>query len=129
MIHLCVVDFLVLELEIFKLLKKLFFLKLDVLCFYLHIHGIDLVNDVIMSFVPFSMFSTTSLFFEKALHLTHVLSITLDLSFKEVVEPSQRSLNHTSQQFPQKCLAWLLKNYLCGMVVHFPQLEVYVKHC
>jgi hypothetical protein len=85
--------------------------------------------DVILSFVPFSMFSTIFLFFEKVLHLTHVLSITLDLSFKEVVEPSQRYLNHPCQQFHQKCLAWLLKNYLCEVVDHFPQLEVYVKHC
>ncbi len=86
--------------------------------------------DVIMNFLHVSMFSTISLFFEKVLHLTNVLSITLeDLSFKEVVEPSQRSLNHPSQQFHQKCLAWLLKNYLCEVVDHFPQLKVYVKHC
>ncbi len=43
-IHLCVVDFLVLKLEILKLLKKLCNLKLDVLYFYLHIHGIDFIN-------------------------------------------------------------------------------------
>lgn len=50
MIHLCVVGSLVSKLEILKLLKKLLFLKLDVLCFCLHIHDIDLVNGCYLEF-------------------------------------------------------------------------------
>jgi hypothetical protein len=68
-----VIDFLVKNLEILKLFNKLFLLKLDALCFYLHIWVWILSMDVTRSFVLLLVVSTIYLFLEEVLCLIPIL--------------------------------------------------------